>query len=192
MTDDPRALHAQALAIAGNHVEEIGPSDLTRPTPCDGWSLADLLAHMIGQHRGFAMAVRGGEAPAEAYAPVRFQPDDWRASVDELVAAFAVADLDRPVVEVELAPVPLPARRVLAAQLIDTVVHTWDIARSLGSDFVPPDELIGVCAEIAAAIPDSAYGAGAAFARRLPITGDRWAATLALVGRDVSLRSGRE
>jgi hypothetical protein len=51
--------------------------------------------------------------------------------------------------------------------------------------------MITVCAEIAAAIPDPAYGAGAAFTQRLPLTGDRWADVLALVGRDVSAPPGR-
>ncbi len=86
---------------------------------------------------------------------------------------------------------PLPVRRVLAAQLIDTVVHTWDVARSRGGDFVPPEDLLAVSAEIAAAIPDPAYGPGAAFAHRLPRTGDRWADTLALVGRDASVSAQR-
>jgi hypothetical protein len=122
---------------------------------------------------------------------VTFSIDEWRTSIDELVAAFAAADLDGHVVEVELAPVALPVRRVLAAQLIDTVVHTWDVAQSRGRDFVPDDDMITVCAEIAAAIPDPAYGADAAFAQRLPLTGDRWADTLALVGRDESTGPGR-
>jgi uncharacterized protein (TIGR03086 family) len=188
--DDLRSLHHQALAIADTYVADLLSADLSRATPCEGWSLADLLAHMIGQHRGFAQAMRHGDAPAEAYAPVRFQPAEWRESVDDLVAAFAEADLDQPVVEIELAPVPLPARRILAAQLIDTVVHTWDIAQARGSEFVPPDDLLAVSAEIAAGIPDQAYGAagtGAAFGQRLPLTGDRWADTLALVGRRTPL-----
>jgi uncharacterized protein (TIGR03086 family) len=192
--DDLRDLHRQALALADAQIADVTPADLEHATPCDGWSLADLLAHMIGQHRGFATAIRDGDAPADAYAPVPFDHAEWRESIGQLVAAFAEASLDGSVVEIELAPMPLPTRRVLAAQLIDTVVHTWDITQARGTDFVPPTDLLAVAADIAAAIPDQAYGPGAAFAHRLPLTGDRWADTLALVGRRVVMSdaSGRE
>lgn len=32
---------------------------MSRPTPCAGWSLRDLLARMTVQHRGFAAAAAG-------------------------------------------------------------------------------------------------------------------------------------
>ena len=194
MIDDLRDLHRQALELADAQLADPTPADLTRATPCEGWSLSDLLAHMIGQHRGFATAVRDGDARVDAYAPVPFDRAAWRDSVTDLIAAFAGADLDGAVIERELAPMPLPTRRVLAAQVIDTVVHTWDIAQARGTDFVPPAELLVAAADIAAAIPDQAYGAGAAFVDRLPLTGDLWADTLALVGRRVVMSepSGKE
>ena len=54
----------------------------TEPTPCEGWTLADLLAHMTVQHRGFAAAARGLGA----------DPDVWRV---ETVAAAVRADPGR-------------------------------------------------------------------------------------------------
>ena len=186
-----RESHAQALTLADAQVAELGPADLGRRTPCAGWSLADLLAHMIGQHRGFAQAIRDGDAPAGSYRPVPFEPNVWHDSVRELRAAIAGAELSSSAIVVELAPTPLPVARLVAAQLIDTVVHTWDVAQSVGVDLTPPEKLVAACAAIAAAIPDTAYGPGRAFAARLPANGDAWQQTLALVGRQVHPVTGR-
>jgi uncharacterized protein (TIGR03086 family) len=183
---DQRELHRTALRTAGQQVSRILPSDLGRATPCAGWWLAELLAHMIGQHRGFAQAVRHGAAPAHAYAQVPFTHAEWRDSVAELTDAFADADLDQPVVPVELSPTSLALSRVVAAQLLDTVVHTWDIARSLGHGYTPSAALLTATALLARSLPDSARGPGAAFGRLLPVSGAVWADTLALTGRDIA------
>lgn len=185
-----RQLHAKALTLADARVAGLCPTDLARPTPCAGWSLADLLAHMIGQHRGFAQAIRTGDAPAEAYRPIPFDAATWEVSVHELRAACADAELDAEAIAVELAPQPLPVARLVAAQMIDTVVHTWDIAQSVGVDFTPPEELVVACAAIVAAIPGTAYGQGRAFATRLPTEGNTWQQTLALVGRRAGALTG--
>lgn len=171
------------MSLADQHVVGLRADDLNRPTPCVDWSLADLLAHMIGQHRGFAQAVRELDAPPSAYRPVSFDRSAWQDSVRELLDAFADADLTASAVAVELAPTPLQIGRLVAAQLIDTVVHTWDIAQAVRVDFTPPADLLAAVAAIAEAIPDQAYGPDRAFAARLPAEGDTWQRTLAVVGR---------
>jgi uncharacterized protein (TIGR03086 family) len=186
-----RELHVEALSLADTWVAELHPTDMGRPTPCAEWSLADLLAHMIGQHRGFAQAIRKGQAPAEAYRPLTFDRTAWQDSVRELRAAFADAELSSSAIVVELAPTPLPVAQLVAAQLIDTVVHTWDIGQSVGADFTPPEDLVMACAAIAAAIPGTAYGRGRAFASQLPTDGDTWQQTLALVGRRPGALTGQ-
>ena len=55
LRDLDRAAVLEAARLAGR----IQPDDLGRATPCDGWDLAALLAHLSGQHRGFAAAARG-------------------------------------------------------------------------------------------------------------------------------------
>ena len=56
------AVDASVQAVAG-----IRSTDLDRATPCAGWTLADLLAHMTAQHRGFAAAARGHGADADVW-----------------------------------------------------------------------------------------------------------------------------
>jgi uncharacterized protein (TIGR03086 family) len=181
--EDPRPLHAHAAALADAVVRQVAMQDLGRPTPCAGWDLAALLAHMIGQQRGFARALATGDAPESAYAPEAFSASGWSDSLAALSAAVAVADLAGVARVSELAPVAVPVRSIVRAQLLDTVVHTWDVAEALGVAFVPPEHLAAEVAAIAESVPDSSRGPGRAFGPALGSSGSPWDRTLALLGR---------
>ena len=75
-------------------------------------------------------------------------------------------------------------RTVVDAQLLDLLAHTWDLAKGLGHDFVPPDHLAADFLWMAQAIPDRAYGEGHAFSERLEAEGRPWEQGLRLLGRD--------
>lgn len=180
-------MHRSALDSAGAFVAGIGPAELSRSSPCAGWNLGDLLAHMVGQHHGFAATVRDGDAPASAYQPIPFTADAWTASVEDLLAAFAAADLAGSAINPEFAPAPLPVAFLVEAQLLDTVVHTWDVARSLDTDFTPPADVAEEVLRIAHKVPDDDRrdAPGAAFAHALPgDAGSPWSQALRLLGRD--------
>jgi uncharacterized protein (TIGR03086 family) len=183
---DLRPQHRAALDEATRFVRRVTDDDLTRATACVDWTLRELLAHMVGQHLGFAAAVRNGTAPRAAYAPIPFTLEEWDASVAGLLDAFAHADLAAPAVELELAPVPLPIGRLVAAQFLDTVIHTWDVARSLDEPYLPSAEVAEVIAGIAEGIPDDdrRCASDAAFAPARPSGGTRWEQALARLGRD--------
>jgi uncharacterized protein (TIGR03086 family) len=187
---DFRTLHQRAIEGASAYVEGVGGADLTRPTPCAGWDLGTVLAHMVGQHHGFAAAVTDGDAPPEAYAhrPVAGRVlAEWQESADRLLAAFAAAPPTRRVRLVEIsADRRFPAATAVGFQLLDTVVHTWDVATALGAEFVPDPELAGTTLQLARLVPqgESRLRPDAAFAP--VVTGARpgdWAQALALTGR---------
>ena len=186
MPDDLRHLHRLALDDADALVGRVDPDDLGRPTPCAGWDVAALLAHMIGQHHGFAAAVRDGAAPVTAYAPRPYTPAAWAGSVRTLRDAFGAADLGGTAVLVEIARDALPLHRVVGAQLLDTVMHAWDLARGLGLEYVPAADLATAVAAVAVAVPDDERRTrpGAAFAPSLPAGGTDWERALARLGRD--------
>ena len=189
---DHRPLLIRALDIAGDWVARVGPADLDRSTPCAGWDLETLLAHCIGQNHGFAEAVQNGDAPEAAYAHRAFAAGElqavWRRSADSLTLAFAAAPLDR---IVRLAEIRrdnrFPVSVVIGFQLLDTVIHTWDIASALGEPFRPDEDLVEATLEQARRVPQVASvreGPGASFAPVVPYeAADGWVEALALLGR---------
>src|SRR5882724_5466603 len=59
---DIRSAHRVAVMASVDVVNNVTPNDLQRATPCGGWELSHLLAHMTVQHHGFAAAARGDGA----------------------------------------------------------------------------------------------------------------------------------
>ncbi|MFC8801786.1 TIGR03086 family metal-binding protein [Promicromonospora sp. NPDC057138] len=186
-----RTFHDDALADAGRFVERAAQGDLSLATPCDGWDLADLLSHMIGQNNGFAAAVAAGDAEAPAYAGPEFTAADgvreWAASVAALRSAFGQADADRTVHLAEF-DVDVPAADALAMQLLDTVVHAWDVATALGDAYRPNETVTRLVLDYARKIASRPGGSPGVFAGALPETGtDPWSDALRLLGRDAQV-----
>lgn len=186
---DLHALHADSIHAASAYVSWVRPRDLARPTPCRGWKLSHLLAHMLGQNLGFAKAVREGRATTDDHLPRHFTPEAWRHSTHTLLAAFRAADPTLRVVEPELVhDGSLPLHSVLGAQLLDTVVHTWDVARSLELQFNPTREIASAVLAVASTVPDgpARRRAGSPFrpAQSMPVGASDWERSLALLGRD--------
>ncbi len=189
---DFKPQHRRALAQAGEIVAHVHAGDLARATPCAGWDLQALLTHMIGQNDGFAAAVTAGDAPRSAYTrPAVTASDlapDWHRSADRVLAAFADAHSDDEVLLIEINPdSTVPVATAVGMHLLDTVIHTWDVASSLGSAYRPDDELLTIVAAGAKRVPAGASRTepGAAFAPAVTTDQpDPWLETLALLGRE--------
>ncbi len=157
-----RRLHALAVRDSVTLVRQVAPDDLPRPTPCAAWTLADLLGHMTAQHRGFAAAALG-HGQDLAHWTVRPLGEDAVAqygdAAEQVIAAFAtVGDPGRAVALPEFTVArTFPATRAIAFHLIDYVVHSWDVARSLGVAYDPGAELLQAALPIARAVPDGDF-----------------------------------
>jgi len=185
------SLHARALDLGTSVMGRVTPGDLDRPTPCTGWDLRTLLGHIIGQNHGFAEAVEAPDAPLSAYAhrvpEAQAVAADWKASADRVAQAFAAATPGKPVLLVEISDeIRFPAETAIGFHLLDTVVHTWDVATSLEEVFHPGDELAHAVLIGARQVPagPARERPGASFAPVLPSGGtDPWQEALALLGR---------
>lgn len=199
MIPDLRAEDEAAVRASMALVERVRPADLERPTPCAGWDLAALLAHMTAQHRGFAASAAGQGASLDEWRvrPLGGNPAaDYAEAGEQVIAAFAADGvLDRRFALPEFgAGVRVPGRQAISFHFIDYVVHGWDVARSLALPFALPAELLRAALTVAEAIPDDdrRLAPGAAFAPRLPTSADRepLERILALVGRSPSWPEG--
>lgn len=164
-----------------------GAGDLTVPTPCAGWDLADLFGHMVGQNLGFAAAVVDGDATVDAYESVPVAADDvsriWQDSAARVRAAFGAADPEATVHLAEFGFRPTVAVG-LSMQLLDAAVHAWDVATALGQTYRPAEATVTFVLDTARQIA-ARPGATPVFAAPLAEGGeDPWGDALRLLGRD--------
>lgn len=191
MTFDKREMLRCATSDASDFVRLITVDDLYRDTPCEGWTVADLVAHMIGQNIGFAKAVRSGDADRSDYKPADLYAWGWPESVESLHSSFDDAPDDKLVRIVELGEDALSVDVALTAQIVDTVVHAWDLAVALNRDYEPCPGTVAFVLSIAELIPDdnTRLRGDAAFAPAVPSVGAGWSRALALLGRQRRWRS---
>lgn len=151
------ALDARAVRASVDLVARVSAADLTRPTPCAAWTLHGLLAHMTTQHHGFASAARGeNDMAAWRLRPLGDDPvGAYRTSAEHVLAAFAAEDLpERRVHLPELSTDrTFPAAQAVSFHFIDYVVHSWDVARTLGTTVDFDDDLLDAALTVAEAVP---------------------------------------
>lgn len=115
------------------------PEQWAWPTPCPEWDVRALVNHVVRGTMNCTALARGGNA-AEFIA--MFSAD---ALGDDPAGAFAKAS--RECADVYTAPEvldgildfplgPAKGKQVLAVRTADTLIHTWDLARSLRIDEV--------------------------------------------------------
>jgi len=180
MTLDIVDLDARAVRASEQVVAKTADEDLARPTPCAGWTLADLLVHMTAQHDGFAAAATGEGANLERWRPEPRDPatvtaqtlvTDYLAAAGRVLDAFAAAALDQKFSLPELsAQVRFPARQAIGFHFIDYVVHGWDVARSLDVRYDLDPEVLDAAVRAAEQVPggERRLQPGAAFAPAIP------------------------
>ena len=178
-TPDIRDLNRRAVDYSVEIVGHLTPDHLERPTPCAAWTVADLLAHMTVQHRGFAAAARGNGADLDVWKvqPLAGDPvRDYADAAAEVTAAYDRPDiLDRLFDLPEFGPgVQAPGSMALRAHFIDYVVHGWDIARALDLPYRLADDFVEPALEITLMVPtgEARTTAQSAFAPELTVASE--------------------
>ncbi|MFB8085574.1 TIGR03086 family metal-binding protein [Streptomyces sp. NPDC055992] len=177
-------------------VDRAGPGDWSRPTPCDRWTLRALVEHMGGQHLGFAAAARGEGGDAAVWEPRRAGDDPaawYRGTARTVLDAF-----DRPEASQQRFTLPeisteatFPAATAMGFHFLDYVVHSWDVAATLGLPLALPDDVVEAALPIALRVPGgpAREGPDAAFRPALPVAeGGPLPRVLAALGRSPDWR----
>lgn len=115
---------------------------LDLPTPCDGWSLGGLLAHMEDALDAFTEAAGG---TVSRLPPITDTTDDpgppqvrrLQTKACALLGAWSGTTPEGVVV----AGHDLASEMLVAAAALEITVHGWDVGRALGLDSPLPDEL---------------------------------------------------
>jgi uncharacterized protein (TIGR03086 family) len=160
---DVRPYHRIAVLASVDVVDAVTPEQLRSPTPCAGWNLADLLAHMTVQHRGFAAAARGKGADPAVWQPatvvdavVADPAGSYAAAAADVLEAFTTDGvLDAAFALPEFGPgAAFPGALAIGFHFVDYVVHGWDVARTIGSPFDLPADVLAAALPLALAVPD--------------------------------------
>ncbi|MGR7025582.1 maleylpyruvate isomerase family mycothiol-dependent enzyme [Geodermatophilus sp. URMC 62] len=122
------------------------------PSPCDGWTAADVLGHLATGQTALAGLASGRAWPTPGSAPEpprRVLDADpaagWRAARDASPAGLADGDLRRPVTTpVGTTTLPDFLDRLAVVELL---VHAWDLASAVGADAaLPADPMVSATA----------------------------------------------
>jgi uncharacterized protein (TIGR03086 family) len=140
-------------------------------TPCEAWTVTQVLQHAAGDQLGYAGVLTGGGLPSfDPFAPSGVLEGDPRAflspTLDASAAAFATVAPDDTAVAVPLPQGPLPAPVAVGACALDAAIHAWDIAVATGQPSPVDDDLAAQLRPVALAIVEPLRGF--AYAPALP------------------------
>lgn len=183
--DNRRALRIANGYFAGL-LGAVGDGDWELPTPCEEWSVRDLVRHVVSGHIALVSALSGEEfddGPGEEFGP-------WAARAQGVAEMPGVSE--RTVRHPQFGE--LSGDALVMIRWGDVCVHAWDLAQAIGADFEPDPQLADAALEwlVPFAPGLSATGVFAPAADPSPGT-DSFARVLALTGRTgpVDVRSDR-
>jgi uncharacterized protein (TIGR03086 family) len=123
--------------------------DLQSPTPCDDWTVGDLLDHIAEVSRALTQAAQKlAEAPGTA-APLpppsaERLPTHWRGRIPVLLEDLATA-WKNPAAwtgSVQYGGTAMPAVAVGTEAANELTMHGWDVARATGQDFATDPRIL--------------------------------------------------
>ncbi len=159
--DETSALAEQQSELS-ELLAPLADDDWSRPSRCEGWSVADVVLHLaqtnemaIGSARGsFTEALATLTAGVQAAgnvddgadlmvrhqrgAPPAALRDRWQQSADTLRAALVETDPHR---RVDWVAGQLSARTLTVTRLAETWIHTGDVADAVGVTLAPAERL---------------------------------------------------
>ncbi|WP_238783505.1 TIGR03086 family metal-binding protein [Streptomyces monomycini] len=157
-------------------VDAVPREALERPTPCDGWTVRQLIDHMTWENLMITAIARD--------APRTDQDADHAAAFRESVAGLRAAFTGSGMPERTYGPYEAPGALFAQQAAVELLAHGWDLARALGA----PTGLAPEVADEVLAAARGIYGAaprteGGSFAPERPAPGgaggaDRLAAYL--------------
>lgn len=120
---------SRALEQTANVLSAVPGDRLADETPCKGWDVAGLVAHVVAAPRNFIAMSSGNQPDWSARPPL---PDDWTAEFRS-----AADDLMRMWREAGDAATP----QAVDWQTAEFAVHSWDLARATGQPTDLDDEV---------------------------------------------------
>ncbi len=112
-------------------VRTVSPDQWGTQSPCEQWTARDVVAHVVEGHRGVIAGVRGGKSE-----PLGVDEDPKQAWEDASGAIGEITgDPEALAKEMDGPTGKMPAGQIIGQFVtMDVLVHTWDLARTVGAD----------------------------------------------------------
>ena len=151
----------QEVAAFKERVGNLSPEDWDRPSACEGWSVADVMAHLSGQ--AFALNVSRGlqgdsSSPTGATPATEHNEDEFARNIfqrafntraefgdrlqetlfqrlDESVEVFNSVDQEQWDNQCYWPPGPEPVRTMLDMRISELTMHAWDVCSQFDPDY---------------------------------------------------------
>jgi uncharacterized protein (TIGR03086 family) len=115
----------------------VRPDQWGAPTPCAAWDVRALVNHVVGANRRYTMLLHGATADeVDATRTADHLGDDPVASFVATATELSAA-IREPGAMARTAQHPAGERtgaQLLEMRVLDVAVHTWDLARAVGTD----------------------------------------------------------
>lgn len=156
------AIRSTQIVVDATRADQLGNA-----TPCAGWTVRDLLAHLVGGNVLYVAAASGAQPDWSARDAIEIGLADDPATQFRASSAALAAAVARPgALEVDWS-MPwgdTPGNHAVAVHAVDVLVHGWDLAVATRQDVVLDAGLSEYALAIVAAYPASAWGDGGFFA----------------------------
>jgi uncharacterized protein (TIGR03086 family) len=186
-TPEVPELHQRAVERFGQLVQQVTDEQWDKSTPCEDWSVRELVNHVAGENcwtppllAGQTIADVGGQFDGDVLGT---DPGAaWKTGAAEAITAVhEPGAMDR---TVHLSFGDFPGHEYTMQLFADVLIHGWDLARAIGGDERLDPELVTALAVWFSGVAD-VYRAGGAVAPRPAVPEDADAQTklLAEFGR---------
>jgi uncharacterized protein (TIGR03086 family) len=162
-----------AFDTTGRIVAGVRPDQLSEPTPCKEWDVRTLLGHVTGVVTRFGSTARRESPPDQE--PTDEIADDYagafRAAAESTLAAWASPGALDGTCRLPIG-LELPATAAASINVVDTLVHGWDMASATGQSVTIDPALAAAALEFCQqAITDDIRNSGS-FGPILPVADD--------------------
>jgi uncharacterized protein (TIGR03086 family) len=110
-------------------IAEVGDDQWDLPTTCDGWTVRELVEHTMHWQAQGGSVLGAGTSPGDDWADVR---PALSAALDDPSNLEGNAE----------AMGGMPKHQVLGFVIGDLLIHSWDLARSIGADETLPADAV--------------------------------------------------
>src|ERR1700689_4698798 len=124
--------------------DQVTDDELTLPTPCESWSVADLIWH-VARASDMTVLLLDGASREEAtdLFKVEVPPDvleQCRRALSEQASAFVNASDTELIVHHPMGDIPV--HQLFDFRIMDLTLHAWDLARAIDESEELPDVLV--------------------------------------------------